>query len=79
MKKILVLVSVLLIACTNSTYDDIVETDTTLKLKWNKSYEGETIEKAIIGLQWALSYLGATLPLSGDGIENQFSNYFNRP
>lgn len=34
----------------------------TLRLKWNKSYPDDSIEKATIGLQWALSYSGAMLP-----------------
>ena len=74
MKKLIVFILIVSFSCTNSTYDDIVNEDLTLKLKWNKSYEDDSIEKAIIGLQWTLSYLGATLPLSGNGIEVQSPN-----
>ena len=71
MKKLIILILIIGCSCTNSTYDDIVDEDYSLQLKWNKSYEDDSIEKAIIGLQWTLSYLGATLPLSGEGIQNQ--------
>ena len=71
MKKTVIIVLILLTSCTNSTYNDIVEEDFSLILKWNKSYEEDTISNAIIGLQWCLSYLGATLPITENGIQNQ--------
>ena len=71
MKKLLLLIGIILVSCTNSTYDDIVVEDLPLQLKWSKSYEDDTFEKAIIGLQWTLSYMGATLPISGNGISSQ--------
>lgn len=71
MKKLLILISVLFISCTNSTYDDIVEPKTGLLLKWNKAYEEDSIEKTSIGLQWAFSYLGAILPYQHTGITIQ--------
>jgi len=37
--------------------------DLTIKLRWVKSYNGESQEKVEIGLKWILSYLGAMLPL----------------
>lgn len=33
-----------------------------LTLKWNKAYADDSIDKAAIGLEWALSYCGARLP-----------------
>ena len=39
-----------------------------LQLKWNKAYNDDTIDKSIIGLKWALSYVGAQLPTSEIGI-----------
>ncbi len=71
MKKLLLIIFILSISCTNSTYDDIVPENNSLNLKWNKSFEEDTIEKATIGLQWALSYMGAIIPLNGDGINTQ--------
>lgn len=74
MKKLLAFIFIVFFSCTNSNYNDIVNEDFKLNLKWNKSYEDDSIEKAIIGLQWTLSYLGASLPISGNGIENQSPN-----
>ena len=71
MKKLLLLFSITLISCTNSTYDDIVAQKTGLILKWNKAYEEDSIEKTSIGLQWAFSYLGAILPYQHTGITIQ--------
>mgnify|MGYP001024997073 FL=1 len=71
MKKTVIIILILLTSCTNSTYNDIVEQDFSLTLKWNKSYEEDTISNAIIGLQWCLSYLGASLPITENGIKNQ--------
>ncbi len=67
----LFIISILLLACTNSTYDDIVEPKTGLKLKWNKAYEEDSLEKSILGLQWVFSYLGAILPYQHTGITTQ--------
>jgi len=33
-----------------------------LQLKWNKAYTDDSIDKSVIGLKWALSYIGAELP-----------------
>ena len=71
MKKILFLIVFILVSCNTNTYDDIVADPPEFQLKWNKSHEDDTIEKALIGLQWTLSYLGATLPASGEGISIQ--------
>jgi len=40
----------------------VPENADTLVLKWNKAYADDTIDKAVIGLRWALSYSGAMLP-----------------
>ncbi|HRC33432.1 MAG TPA: hypothetical protein PK736_08310 [Bacteroidia bacterium] len=52
------------------------EDDTTIKLKWNKAYAGETRDTVTTGLLWSLSLLGAELPLGckDDGIEWNDSN-----
>ena len=71
MKKLLFLIVFILVSCNTNTYDDIVADPPEFQLKWNKSHEDDTIEKALIGLQWTLSYLGATLPASGEGISIQ--------
>ena len=71
MKKLLfffILCSIL--SCENDSYSDLVETETTINLKWNKAYEDDTIDKSLIGLKWALSYIGATLPSSNSGFSN---------
>lgn len=39
-----------------------------LQLKWNKAYQDDSIDKSVIGLKWALSFVGAQLPKSQTGI-----------
>ena len=56
-----------LLSCTNDSYSDLVETETTINLKWNKAYADDSIDKSLIGLKWALSYMSATLPTSNAG------------
>jgi len=68
MKKIILLICITFISCTDTTYDDIVEPKTGLKLIWNKAYEEDSLDKSILGLQWAFSYLGALLPYQHKGI-----------
>lgn len=58
-------------SCTNATYDDIIAEDLPLKLKWNKIYEEDTLQKAVIGLEWTLSYMGAALPYQNSGISTE--------
>ncbi len=41
---------------------DDEQKETVLTLKWNKAYPEDTIDKSVIGLEWALSYCGAMLP-----------------
>ena len=64
---ILYLFITLLMSCANDSYSDLVETETTINLKWNKAYADDSIDKSLIGLKWALSYIGATLPSSNSG------------
>ena len=59
-----------ILSCENDSYSDLIETETTINLKWNKAYADETIDKSLIGLKWALSYVGATLPSSNSGFSN---------
>jgi hypothetical protein len=52
------------LSCSFDAYEDLNLNDSNLKLNWNKAYEEDTMEKSIIGLRWALSYMGAKLPAS---------------
>jgi hypothetical protein len=45
-------------SCTKITVEEISSRDT-IHLKWNKSYEDDSIEKAEIGLYWGYSIIGA--------------------
>ncbi len=72
MKKLIILfLSIVFVSCTNSTYNDIVAEDLPLQLKWNKIYEEDNLQKSVIGLEWALSYIGATLPYQNMGISTK--------
>ncbi|VXC18854.1 conserved exported hypothetical protein [Flavobacterium sp. 9AF] len=66
-KTIYILFAFFLLSCTNDSYSDLIETDTSINLKWNKAYSEDSIDKSLIGLKWALSYLGAVLPTSNSG------------
>lgn len=66
-KYLYLLLIVTLISCENNSYSDLIETETSLNLKWNKAYSDDTIDKSLIGLKWALSYVGAILPNSTNG------------
>ncbi len=68
MKKIILLISIILFSCTNDTYNDIVESNDNLILKWNKAYEEDNLANTIIGLHWTFSYIGASLPFNHSGI-----------
>lgn len=48
------------------------EDENIIYLKWNKSYEKDTLEKNIAGLTWALSFLGSTITM--DETEYGFSH-----
>lgn len=63
------LISVI-VSCERDSYFDLIETETNINLKWNKAYSDDTIDKSLIGLKWALSYVGATLPSSNSGFLN---------
>jgi hypothetical protein len=56
-----------ILSCERDSYSDLVETDNSINLKWNKAYPDDTIDKSLIGLKWTLSYLGAVLPNSNNG------------
>lgn len=53
-----------------SNQPDLYSTITELKiqLKWNKAYTDDSIDKSLIGLKWALSFVGATLPTNNENI-----------
>lgn len=71
MKKLLSLLLFLsLISCERDSYSDLINTETTINLKWNKAYPDDSINKSLIGLKWALSYVGAVLPSSNNGFSN---------
>ena len=71
MKKLFSLLLFLsFISCERDSYSDLIETETTINLKWNKAYPDDTIDKSLIGLKWALSYVGAVLPSSNNGFSN---------
>jgi hypothetical protein len=55
------------ISCTSNSYSDLVITESTINLEWNKAYNDDTIGKSLIGLKWAFSYIGASLPNSDEG------------
>jgi hypothetical protein len=73
-KLLFLFFNILLISCDVITPDEACIEDPLLNLKWNKAYEEDTLDKSIIGLQWALSYVGATLPASRDGITANNNN-----
>ncbi len=58
-------------SCVNDTYDDLVENNSTLILKWNKAYDEDNLANSIIGLKWTFSYVGAYLPYNNTGISIQ--------
>ena len=59
-----------ILSCENDSYSDLIETETSINLKWNKAYADDSFDKSLIGLKWALSYVGATLPSSNNGFFN---------
>jgi hypothetical protein len=63
----------LFLSCENNSTSDLIDIpspEATLNLKWNKAYPDDNIDKSLIGLKWALSYVGATLPVALNGISN---------
>ncbi|MBL7885532.1 MAG: hypothetical protein JNJ52_02200 [Flavobacterium sp.] len=76
MKKItLILIAIAFWSCENHSTDDLVAVpkveNSSLTLKWNKAYPDDSIDKSIIGLKWALSFIGAELPVNEVGISYQ--------
>lgn len=72
MNRFAVFILILLCSCASDTYDDIKGSEEiSLKLKWNKAYPDDSIDKSIIGLKWALSYVGAELPTTPYGVSAQ--------
>lgn len=68
MRKVLfIILTISILSCENDSYSDLIETDTSINLKWNKAYSDDSIDKSLIGLKWALSYCGAILPSSTNG------------
>ena len=68
-KTVLFLLFLSLTSCEDANYSNLIEPKTRLNLKWNKAYADDSIDKSLIGLKWALSYLGASLPNSDAGFE----------
>lgn len=58
---IIIAYSLLLISCTSVSSDNLIETDNTINLKWNKSYEDDSVENAVLGLSWCYSHVGAQI------------------
>jgi hypothetical protein len=67
MKKAALLLLLVMSSCESDTYYELMNQETTLHLKWNKAYGDDSVDKSLIGLKWALSYVGATLPISNSG------------
>lgn len=67
------LVLVLLFGACNSKRDAHI-----IDLKWNKSYETDSLKRNLVGLKWALSFLGSDLALdslvSGITVHNDVIN-----
>jgi hypothetical protein len=69
MNRFVCFLFLIFISCENNSTNDlinIVDTSSNLNLKWNKAYPDDTIDKSIIGLKWALSYIGAELPINSN-------------
>lgn len=62
-------------SCENHSTDDLIAIpsveNSSLILKWNKAYPDDSIDKSIVGLKWALSFIGAELPSNEVGISYQ--------
>lgn len=68
MYRFALLLPCLFIFSSSSAPVEVINDTETLNLKWNKAYTNETIEKATLGLQWTLSFVGAILPCEANGI-----------
>lgn len=45
-------------SCSSTTIEEVPD-NVTINLKWNKSYDDDSVEKATIGLHWCYSIIGA--------------------
>lgn len=68
MKIIAFILFCCLFICCKSEYSEIDNTSK-LKLKWNKSHQDDSINRAVIGLQWALAYVGSNTPCNSKSIK----------
>lgn len=64
-RNLIYIVSICLLLC-SCAKEHTVQDANVIYLKWNKSYEDDTIEKHKIGLTWALSFLGSDIALDTD-------------
>jgi hypothetical protein len=75
MCRLVLFIFIVFISCENHSTSDLIAIETvenpSLFLRWNKAYSDDTIDKSIIGLKWALSYIGAELPANEVGISCQ--------
>lgn len=71
MRRYSFLVLLFVVALLNLSTAEIPENGKpdTLTLQWNKAYADDSIDKATIGLAWALSYCGALLPNAPYAVE----------
>ncbi len=56
------------LSCKKASYQDALNKETMLTLVWNKAYEDDSLDKSFTGLQWALSFVGASLPNADPGL-----------
>jgi hypothetical protein len=56
-----IILFLLIISCTSSSLEDILENENSINLQWNKSYEDDSLEKARLGLSWCYSNIGAKI------------------
>ncbi|AWI25363.1 hypothetical protein [Flavobacterium pallidum] len=56
--RFIVLLSILLTQSV-AVPPQFMDIDDSVKLEWHKSYADDTMDKAVVGLRWALSYVGA--------------------
>jgi len=61
-------------ACISDRLRPELEGRERITLQWNKTYEGESIDQVMLGLQWSLSFLGAHMPTESWKEAIQFRN-----
>lgn len=79
MHRFALLLLCLFLFSSNTAPTAVLANAETLNLKWNKAYPEETIEKATLGLQWTLSFVGAILPSASTGISTNIDTITIRP